>query len=400
MEPLFLAIWDVMLELSIWLLLGAVIASLLHAFIPSSIIRKQFQGASGVFKSVLLGVPLPLCSCGVIPAGLGLKKDGASSGSTVGFLISTPQTGLDSVLVSASFLGWPFALFKVFAAFVTGIAGGLICNLFPDESSTDEAAQSETNQAKARPGFKESIEHGIDVIRTIWGWLVVGVLIAAMINVWMPASWLEGLASAGTPTTLLMVLGLSIPMYVCATASVPIAAALVAGGLPPSAALVFLMAGPATNVATVGAVFRGIGKRSGIIYLATLIFGSLALALAFDELLTLEMVMPSHDHEHAAWWQVAPAIALLLMFAKFAIEDLQLMLNKSQSQSFDLTIEVSGMTCNGCVGRLQKTLLAHEEIDAAQVQLEPGQAKVSGTIQESQLMQVIEGTGFKPGSRL
>ena len=165
MNALLLASWDVMLELSVWLLLGAIIASLLHAFIPSSMIRKQFQGVSGVFKAVLLGVPLPLCSCGVIPAGLGLKKDGASSGSTVGFLISTPQTGVDSILVCASFLGWPFALFKVFAAFLTGIVGGVICNLFPDESPAVEEPVGSTSSA--RPGLRESTEHGIDIIRSI-----------------------------------------------------------------------------------------------------------------------------------------------------------------------------------------------------------------------------------------
>jgi uncharacterized membrane protein YraQ (UPF0718 family)/copper chaperone CopZ len=400
MNALFLETWDVMLELSIWLVLGAVIASLLHAFIPSSMIRKQFQGVSGVFKSVLLGVPLPLCSCGVIPAGLGLKKDGASSGSTVGFLISTPQTGVDSILVCASFLGWPFALFKVFAAFFTGIVGGLICNFFPDENPSPVEPQSEVAQAARRPGLKESTEHGIDIIRSIWGWLAVGVLISSAINVWMPPAWLQGLSAAGTLTTLLLVLALSIPMYVCATASVPIAAALVAGGLPPGAALVFLMAGPATNVATVGAVFRGIGKRAGVIYLSTLILGSLILALLFDELITLQMVMPSHAHEHSAWWQIGPALVLAGMFAMFAFEDLKLMLNKFRSQTFDLSFEVSGMTCNGCVGRLEKTLLAHENIETAQVQLEPGQAKVSGTIQESQLIKLIETTGFKAGNPL
>ena len=130
------ALWQVMLALSPWLILGSLIAALLHAFVPSSMIQKQFHGVGGIFKAVVLGVPLPLCSCGVIPAGLGLKKDGASDGATVGFLISTPQTGVDSILVSASFLGWPFAIFKVVAAFATGIIGGLICNIFPDHQKS------------------------------------------------------------------------------------------------------------------------------------------------------------------------------------------------------------------------------------------------------------------------
>jgi copper chaperone CopZ len=112
------------------------------------------------------------------------------------------------------------------------------------------------------------------------------------------------------------------------------------------------------------------------------------------------MVMPSHAHEHTAWWQIAPTMILIFMFAKFAVEDLQMMFGRMKTQAFDVTIEVSGMTCNGCVGRLQKTLLAHKEIDSAQVQLEPGQAKISGTISQQDLLELIDATGFKPGERI
>ncbi|MFT5442843.1 MAG: uncharacterized membrane protein YraQ (UPF0718 family), partial [Myxococcota bacterium] len=113
-----------MYELSPWFLLGMVVSGLLHGLLPRDFIKRQLQGRTGIAKAVSLGIPLPLCSCGVIPAGLGLKRDGASNGASMGFLISTPQTGVDSILVSASFLGWPFALFKVLAAAVTGLLGG------------------------------------------------------------------------------------------------------------------------------------------------------------------------------------------------------------------------------------------------------------------------------------
>ena len=118
------AIWRILTELAPWLLLGTLIAAVLHVVLPRNLVRQQLRGYWGVVKAVLLGVPMPLCSCGVIPAGLGLKRDGASDGAAVGFLISTPQTGVDSILVSASFLGWPFALFKVVSAGITGLVGG------------------------------------------------------------------------------------------------------------------------------------------------------------------------------------------------------------------------------------------------------------------------------------
>ena len=123
---MFFASWKVLCQLAPWLLLGMLLSGLLHVFLPAGFVRKKFQGAIGVVKAVLLGVPLPLCSCGVVPAGIGLKNQGASNGASVGFLISTPQTGVDSILVSASFFGWPFAFFKMAVAAITGVIGGWI----------------------------------------------------------------------------------------------------------------------------------------------------------------------------------------------------------------------------------------------------------------------------------
>ena len=128
---MFESLWQITLELAPWLLLGMAIAGLLHGLLPPDFVGRHLRGRAGVAKAVVLGVPLPLCSCGVIPTGLGLKKDGASNGASVGFLISTPQTGVDSILVSASFLGWPFALFKVAAAAITGLVGGWIADRAP-----------------------------------------------------------------------------------------------------------------------------------------------------------------------------------------------------------------------------------------------------------------------------
>ena len=279
------AAWHVLLQLAPWILLGTLIAGLIHILLPRGFIHRRLQGVGGVLQAVGIGVPLPLCSCGVIPAGIGLKKDGASDGAAVGFLISTPQTGVDSILVSASFLGWPFALFKVVAAAVTGIAGGLLVERGASPVAEDPpmtTANVETARAVHR--VRALLDHGLEIIRSIWRWLVVGILASAAITAYVPTDGLAGLGSLGIVVSCLAALAISLPLYVCATASVPIAYALVHSGLPSGAALVFLMAGPATNVATIGAIYRGFGKRVLAIYLATIVVGSCLAAIVFEGL--------------------------------------------------------------------------------------------------------------------
>ncbi len=316
--------WEILLELAPWLLLGTVIAAVLHVVLPRDLIRKQLRGYGGVGKAVLFGVPMPLCSCGVIPAGLGLKKDGASDGASVGFLISTPQTGVDSILVSASFLGWPFALFKVASAAVTGLVGGWWAEAIGGEEEAEPEAVLDDRPGTRRGAAAEMLEHGLDILRSIWRWLVGGVLISAAIDVFVPDSALAGLGSIGALGAGLAALAVSLPLYVCATASVPIAASLVGAGMPAGAALVFLMAGPATNVATIGAIAKTLGRRMLVVYLATIVVGSLALSLVFDWVIGDEAARAALSHEHAAaWWAVASAVLLLALLAWFASSELR-----------------------------------------------------------------------------
>ncbi|MCZ6507855.1 MAG: permease, partial [Acidobacteria bacterium] len=318
------AIWEILTQLAPWLLLGTVIAAVLHVVLPRDLISRQFTGYGGVVKAVLLGVPMPLCSCGVIPAGLGLKKDGASDGAAVGFLISTPQTGVDSILVSASFLGWPFALFKVASAALTGLVGGWWTELATPASEARPVEQ----RAGARPGsvVSEMTAHGVDILRSIWRWLLFGVIVSAAIEVLLPTEALAAIGRFGSFGAGVAALVVALPLYVCATASVPIAAALVAAGMPAGAALVFLMAGPATNMATIGAVYRGLGKRPLAIYLTTIVVGSLGLGVLFDGVIgnTAAHAAVAHEHE-AAWWGIASALILVGLLVWFAAEDLSRM---------------------------------------------------------------------------
>ncbi|MCZ6727985.1 MAG: permease [Acidobacteria bacterium] len=392
------AIWEILTQLAPWLLLGTVIAAVLHVVLPRDLISRQFTGYGGVVKAVLLGVPMPLCSCGVIPAGLGLKKDGASDGAAVGFLISTPQTGVDSILVSASFLGWPFALFKVASAAVTGLVGGWWTELATPASEARPVEQ----RGGSRPGsvVSEMTAHGVDILRSIWRWLLFGVIVSAAIEVLLPTEALAAIGRFGSFGAGVAALVVALPLYVCATASVPIAAALVAAGMPAGAALVFLMAGPATNMATIGAVYRGLGKRPLAIYLTTIVVGSLGLGVLFDGVIgsTAARAAMAHEHE-AAWWGIASALILVGLLVWFAAEDLSRMAKGTKLDAGDgdhVTIPIEGMTCEDCVRQVESALRATEGVTAVGVSLEDGRAVVAGSAGAELLRQAIAGAGYHP----
>ena len=399
MHNFFLAMWQVLLELAPWLLLGAAIGGLLHVALPANLLRRQLSGRSGILKAVGLGVPLPLCSCGVIPVGLQLKKSGASDGAVVAFLTSTPQTGADSILVSASMLGWPFAIFKLISAAVTGIVGGWLTDASANSSN---AALPSVDLQQPLPANRLAalVGHSLELLRSIWGWLVFGVVVSAAITAFMPQHALEGLAAYGGLAAMGVALIISVPLYVCATASVPIAAALVASGLPTGAALVFLMAGPATNVATLGAVYRTLGRRPLAIYLATIIVGSIACGWAFQFVITADRVNGEHEHVMNNWWSIASAAVLAALIVWFATEDLlRLKRRWATAVATDgptIEVGVAGMTCGNCVAKLEKTLAGDAQVEGAKVTLDPGQAIVHGKVSEDRVRELIQQAGFQP----
>lgn len=325
------AVLAITAELAPWLFLGAAVAGALHVLVPAGWIRRHL-GGRGVWaatKAALVGVPMPLCSCSVIPTGLGLHREGAGRGATLSFLIATPQTGVDSIAVTAAFLGWPFAIFKMLAALAMGVIGGSLGDAAaPKPMATEEPAPSccavdGAPASRWRRAWTFAVD---DLLRSIWRWLALGILISAGIGLIATPDSLSFAGMGGGLTAMAVALAVSVPLYVCATASVPIAAALVAAGLPTGAALVFLMAGPATNVATIGAVARELGWRSAGIYLATIVVGSVGLGLAFDAIFGLRAATvstPLHHHHEGSWigWIGAAALAVLLL--RFALADLR-----------------------------------------------------------------------------
>lgn len=408
------AIWNILLELAPWLLIGVAIAGALHVLLPDDFLRRHLSGRWGVLKAAALGVPLPLCSCSVIPLGLSLRQQGASRGAVLAFLISTPQTGVDSIMVSAGMLGLPFALFKMASAFLIGLAGGVVADALVEPDSRAGLALPIYEAPRRTSRWTRFSEHALMLLRTIWRWMAIGVVVSAAITYFLPADALARLGAGGGLWAMLLALVVGMPLYVCAIASVPVAAALVHGGLPASAALVFLIAGPATNVATMGAVYRGLGRRAFTAYMATIAVGSLLAGWMFQSVLQLESLHRlGHDHggHHAATpWAVGSAVALVLLLAGFAVDDLRRGLpslargrrsappSAAQAriaESFPIEVGVSGMTCQNCVSRLQHTLSRAEGVSAVSVSLHPGRAVVQGDITRQRVQEIIEGAGFQ-----
>ncbi|MCH1920124.1 SO_0444 family Cu/Zn efflux transporter [Shewanella sp. A3A] len=437
------------LESAPWLLLGLILAGMLKVFVPMSWMNKQLggHGFKATLKAALFGAPLPLCSCGVIPAAVGLRRSGASKAATTSFLVSTPETGVDSVTVSYVLLGPFMAIVRPIAAITSAIVAGLLVGRDEDkaeetaaadataasaQSCCSSAADTANNAAKSATTFKpatfkpmaatplvhsdntvsnsaasaessccasdkaatassccstdshqtqkssccssepkatvssccsssttktasccssdassgssccgdapvasnatvvQKLLQGLkyaatDLIEDTAIWLLVGLFFAALVQTYVPADFLAQWGN-GLLAMLVMVL-VSIPMYICATASTPIAAGLLLAGVSPGAVLVFMLAGPATNIATLGVVAKEMGRRALFGYLG----GVLGVALVFGWIVNILVanfgfeVMPQLGEEHRVLPDVIvnySAIILAVLMAKVLYDKL------------------------------------------------------------------------------
>jgi uncharacterized membrane protein YraQ (UPF0718 family) len=287
----------VFLDAAPWLLLGLIAAGLIKAWVPDEMLTR-WLGGHGIWpvtKAALIGAPLPLCSCGVLPAALGLHRGGASRSSTVSFLIATPETGADSIAVSYALLGPFMAVVRPVAAILSAIFTGLLSALVPDEKSVPEKELAETACDSCCPGscsapaetrgpFEKTLQGlryaATDILDDIALWLFIGIVLAGIVATLVPPQALAEWGS-GVPAMIVMLL-VGIPMYICATASTPVAAALLLAGISPGTVLVFLLAGPATNIATLAVVKKELGKRVLFTYLLGIAVASIGLGLVTD----------------------------------------------------------------------------------------------------------------------
>jgi uncharacterized membrane protein YraQ (UPF0718 family) len=328
-------ILDLYLDAAPWLLLGLIAAGLIKAWVPDSLLTRWLGGSGPwpVTKAALIGAPLPLCSCGVLPAALGLRRGGASRSATLSFLIATPETGADSIAVSYALLGPVMAIVRPIAAIISAIFTGLLASLMPASpapvslpvsscsgGSCCSSACSSTPQVK--PGVLATSLQGLryaatDILDDISLWLGIGILLAGAVATWVPPQALAEWGS-GLPAMLLILL-VGVPMYICATASTPLAAALLLAGISPGTVLVFLLAGPATNLATLMVVRRELGSASLATYLAGIAISSIATGLLLDWLLSTNRIdvvaQMGHGSEFIPAWLAWGSGAILLALA-------------------------------------------------------------------------------------
>jgi len=303
LHSVLVASWHVLVEAAPWMLMGFVVAGLFRAFLPGDMIAKHMGGGGikGILKASALGVPVPLCSCGVLPAAAGLRKQGAGKGPVASFLISTPETGVDSIAVTYALLDPLMTVIRPLVSFVTAIAAGVSVAFFERFEKTAPVAPEAEKPAGScccsstcsgddakpeRPPFFERLRGGLafsDLLADIGKWFFLGLLLAGCISVFVSPDMLQRVAG-NEFLSMLMMLAISVPLYVCATASTPVAAALALKGISPGAALVFLLAGPATNAASLTVISRMLGRTSTAVYLVSIIVMSLAAGMLVNEL--------------------------------------------------------------------------------------------------------------------
>lgn len=326
-------------EASPWLLLGLLIAGLMKSWVPTKILSKHLgEGKLAIVKAAIIGAPLPLCSCGVIPVATELRRSGASASATSSFLVATPETGVDSVSVSYALLGPVFAIYRPITAIMSAIVTGLLVSTIKKEDTSlpvesveksssccaskkvvEAKAEEKTSSCCASLQTEKSSKNSNSFLnKTISGihyaatkliddiilWLLVGLIFATLIKTFLPESFLLSYGS-GIGAMFVMI-AISIPMYICATASTPVAAGFILAGISPGTALVFMMAGPATNISTLGVIKNEMGSSVLIRYLLGISLCAIGFGLLLDwglEIFDINIAQQmQHSHELLPFW--------------------------------------------------------------------------------------------------
>ena len=466
-------------QMAPFLLLGFLLAGVIHVWIPNHLYVPKISKAN--FKSVLwaalFGVPLPICSCGVIPTSIAIRREGASKGASVSFLISTPATGVDSILATYSLLGLPFAILRPIAAFATALFGGVLTNVATrgecdvdvakvtdttktvEEKCCEDANENcscgghgkcgcdssaatgkcgcgdnaHTEKASVAHRVKETLRYGfVDMVSNVSKWLCIGLVLGALIAAFVPNDFFLVLREYPL-LCMLAVLVLAMPMYTCATGSIPLALALVAKGITPGAALVLLMAGPATSIASMLVVGKSFGKRTLAAYLISIAGGALFFGFIVDAFFMdtfLAAMLPggvggaggAESHGHAALgvfdYACAVLLALLMIYSRLpkrrgkhcccdehcgcsehdhaAACDANL---KTGEVALTHTYRVLGMNCSHCKMCVEKAAMKLDGVTFATADIAKKQLEIEGSVEEAELKAAIEAAGFEFGGK-
>ena len=388
-------------EMSPYLLLGFLIAGILHVFVPQRFYTKYLSRDNkfSVLWAALLGIPLPLCSCGVIPTAIGLRNEKASKGAVASFLIATPQTGIDSILATFSVLGLGFAIIRPAAALVTGVCGGLLVNrLVKDDSGTgpmEGSCRTETGNKVWRV-----LRYAyFDMIQDIGLRLVIGLLVAALIQVLVPDEFFLHFGS-NPLLQMLVILVVAVPMYICSTGSIPVAAALIMKGLSPGAALVMLMAGPAINLASILVVRKALGARFTAIYLLVIVGFSILFGLLVNAIGINVIPMAERDACCASeamtpgTFKIICSI-LLTLFILFALT-MKLFSKFTHKEVAPDTVvyTVEGMHCSHCEAAVCRALEAVEGVESAKASAPRNTLTIKGPAPEAAVRAAVEKAGY------
>lgn len=408
--------WQLTAEMAPYVMLGLAIAGLLHSFVPKRFYRRHLTTSSigSVIKAALIGVPLPLCSCGVVPTAMSLRKEGASRGAVTSFLIATPQTGVDSIAATYSMLGLPMAIIRPVAALTTALAGGAVAVAADtlrhpgDETARDNRKppiQSEENATFSRRLVQALRYASIDMMVDIGRWLLIGLLLAALIAVAVPDDFFT--RHINSPLlNMLLILAVSVPMYVCATGSIPIAAALTLKGLTPGATLVMLMAGPATNIASILVVYKSLGLRTTAIYIASIIIGAMTFGLLLDYATPAEWWNAASVASHCCHSGAASTpllhticgIALLALIAVgIALRYIPSRDNKPQTDdntTMKQRFKVSGMMCNHCRANVERAIAQLPGVTSVTVDLPTATAELTGSVAPELVIAAVSAIGY------
>ena len=406
-------------EMAPYLLLGFLIAGLMHAFIPQGLYSRYLahRNFRSVALATLFGIPLPLCSCGVIPTAMSLRREGASKGATTAFLIATPQTGVDSIIATYSLMGVPFAIVRPIAALVTALLGGQLVNLTENRNAED--GKNENMESTCATGccnprelhslslidkLKEALRYAfVDMMQDIGKWLVMGLVVAGLITVFVPDSAFE-IFKDNSLASMLLVLCIAVPMYLCATGSIPIAVALMLKGLTPGAGLVLLMAGPACNMASILVINKVLGRKTLITYLVSIITGAVGFGLIIDHVLPRQWFLSNLIaadyccHEHYGWFSIGCTILLMLLLAnalvRYFIGRHSSKSTTKNTEDMKRTFIINGMSCNHCRATAEKAILSVAGVTSASVDLATKRAVIEGTALTEAICKAVEEVGF------
>lgn len=413
------------LEMAPYIILGLIFVALLNMFVSKDLIIKHVgkNNFVSLLKASLFGIPLPLCSCGVVPTAVYMSKNGASKGATVSFLISTPQTGIDSMIATYGMMGPLFAIFRPLSALITGIVGGMAVKLFDKSDSQlnskpkfiglSQLSHKTSKLATKEPipnKLKQTLNYAfVEFLDDISAQFIVGVIIAGLISYFIPDDYFADSGINSGIWGMLLMIAIGIPMYVCATASIPIAMSLIMKGFSPGVAFVFLAVGPATNAASITIISRSLGKDIVVIYLISISILSIIMGYLLDYFYMVfgeDSITHNHSsHNHGDMFLSDDLKMIIgIIFAIMIAASLYRKYFKSVSDKFlkkevtnhaDIKIKIEGMTCNHCVATVADAAKKINGIDSFIVKLEENAAYVSGTFDMAKLKNEIESSGYK-----